>query len=149
MDINIDSHYFEEKMKTYSEQFFSSLDEFPQAYMQYKLYANDQTASSFYYNTLGNLNNFQESIVDLNQDINDSAIDLKDKIEDLDRKIVEEKVMNKELSKELTSYENTAAGSKTLISNMKENYNRQYFVNICVLLGICMEIYAIKYISSS
>ena len=147
MGINIDYHDFEEKMKTYSEQFFSSLDDYTQAYVNHRLQPNDQTASSYYYNITGNLDKLQESIIDLTDNINNSAIDFKDRIKELDLKIAEEKIMNKELTTELTSYKNTAAGSNTLISNMKENYNRQYFVNICVLLGICLEIYAIKYIS--
>lgn len=139
---------FEEDIKNKKEEFFFYLDDFTDMYVKHKMMPNDDAVTSQYNGLVFKIDNVISSMGTLTNEINTSNCKFREKIEELDEKIKNEETINKDLIKEYRTNTNTAEGSKTLISNMKENYKRQYITNICVFLGICLEIYAIKYILS-
>ena len=129
------SDNFLNKLKTYSEKFHSALDEFSNAYINYKLYPQYDEHKNTYLNYKGIIESLQAQVFIATNDVQKNIDDLTEMTKELNKKINSVKTNNKNLQKHLNDIMNDSNGSKLLIDQSKSLYIQKYISNITLLIG--------------
>ena len=129
------SKEFYNKIKTYSEQFPSILDDFKQNYFAYTKYPENNEYQQIYASTKGSLVSINKDIFLLTNQVELSTEDLNKEISNLDKKLSKLKLINDKFKKKLMQSTGKNNSSEELIDNTKELYKYQYISNVTLLLG--------------
>ncbi len=127
---------FDEKIKTTTKQFFSVLGDYRKYYVYYNKNPEVSEFENFYSNSKGQLQTMSNEIVSVTNNINQIIDVLDTKMSAISDELEKEKQLNIKLMKLSKNLENTQNGSEILIDDAKDTYNRQYYYNIELFIGI-------------
>jgi hypothetical protein len=129
------SDNFLNKLKTYSEKFHSALDDFSNAYINYKLYPQYDEHKNTFLNYKGIIESLQAEVFISTNDVQKNIDNLTEMTRELNKKINSVKKNNTDLQKYLNDITNDSNGSKLLIDQSKSLYIEKYISNITLLIG--------------
>jgi hypothetical protein len=135
-EILVGSEQNTEKINSIKTQFFSALDDFKKYYVYYNKNPEVDEFQNYFANSKGQLQTMSKDLFLITNNINRHIEILDDEMKDIAVKLEEEKKSNVELTKMFTNLQNTKDGSAILIDDSKEEYNRQYYANWEIILGI-------------
>lgn len=138
MDNNLigQANQFNEKINTTKTQFFSALDDFKKYYVYYNKNPEVDEFQNYYINSKSQLQTMSRDLFLTTNNINKNIEILDSEMSSIGVKLENEKKLNGELMKVLSSLENTHNGSEILIDDSKDTYNRQYYYNWEIFIGI-------------
>lgn len=125
-----------EKINSIKTQFFSALDDFKKYYVYYNKNPEVDEFQNYFANSKGQLQTMSKDLFLTTNNIDRHIEILDDEMKDIAVKLEEEKKTNKELTKLFNNLQNTKEGSTILIEDSKEEYNKQYYANWELILGI-------------
>ena len=127
---------FDEKITNIKSSFFSALDDFKKYYVFYNKNPEVSEYQNYYVNSKSQLQGLGRDLFLLTNDIQKNMQHLDANIQVISLKLDDEKKLNSELSRLLNNLENTQNGSEIMISDSKILYNKQYYLNVQLILGI-------------
>ena len=130
------SQQFEEKINNIEKQFFSALDDFKKYYVFYNKNPEVNEYQNYYVNSKSQLQSMSSDLFLTTNDISKNIELLNDVMKIVSNKLDKEKKLNEELSGLLGNLQNTKNGTEILISDSKEEYNKQYYYNYQLIGGI-------------
>lgn len=130
------SQQFDEKINNIEKQFFSALDDFKKYYVFYNKNPEVNEFQNYFVNSKGQLQNISKDLFLTTNDINKNIEILNNQMKQVSIKLKDEKKLYDELMILLGNLQNTKYGSEILINDSKEEYNKQYYSNLQLLLGI-------------
>jgi hypothetical protein len=138
MDNNLigQANQFNEKINTTKRQFFSALDDFKKYYVYYNKNPEVDEFQNYYINSKSQLQTMSRDLFLTTNNIDKNIEILDSEMSSIGVKLENEKKLNGELMKVLSSLENTHNGSEILIDDSKDTYNRQYYYNWEIFIGI-------------
>ncbi len=125
-----------EKIESIKTQFFSALDDFKKYYVYYNKNPEVDEFQNYYANSKGQLQTMSKDLFLTTNSIDRHIEILDDEMKDIAVTLEEEKKTNKELTNLFNNLQNTKDGSTILIEDSKEEYNKQYYANWEMILGI-------------
>jgi len=125
-----------EKINSIKTQFFSALDDFKQYYVYYHKNPEVDEFQNYFDNSKGQLQTMSKDLFLTTNSIDRHIEILDDEMTDIAVTLEEEKKTNKELTTLFNNLQNTKDGSTILIEDSKEEYNKQYYANWEMILGI-------------
>jgi hypothetical protein len=135
-DLKNKANQFDEKIKTTAQQFFSVLGDYRKYYVYYNKNPEVSEFENFYSESKGQLQTMSNNVVSITNNIN-QVIDVLDaKMSIVSDELEKEKEINMRLMKLAKNLENTQNGSEILIDDAKDTYNRQYYYNVELFIGI-------------
>jgi len=133
-----DSYTYNEKLNNLKTEFFSVLEDFKKYYVYYNKNPEVNEFQNYYSNSKSQLQNISKNVVSITNEIN-KKIDVVDGcMSKIAQKIEQEKKLNDELSLLSKELKNTNNGSEILINDTKTEYNKQYYSNINMAMGIVL-----------
>ena len=130
------ANQFNEKINATRTQFFSALDDFKKYYVYYNKNPEVDEFQNYYINSKSQLQTISRDLFLTTNNIDKNIEILDSEMSSIGVKLENEKKLNGELMKVLSSLENTHNGSEILIDNSKDTYNRQYYYNWEIFIGI-------------
>jgi hypothetical protein len=130
------SQQFEEKINNIEKQFFSALDDFKKYYVFYNKNPEVNEYQNYYVNSKSQLQSMSKDLFLITNDISKNIEILNDGMKGVSIKLEKEKKIYDESYGLLGSVENTKNGTEILISDSKEEYNKQYYYNYELIGGI-------------
>lgn len=127
---------FNEKIHATNTQFFSALDDFKKYYVYYNKNPEVDEFQNYYINSKSQLQTMSRDLFLTTNNIDKNIEILDSEMSSIGVKLENEKKLNGELMKVLSSLENTHNGSEILIDNSKDTYNKQYYYNWEIFIGI-------------
>uniref|UniRef100_A0A6C0D6M4 Uncharacterized protein n=1 Tax=viral metagenome TaxID=1070528 RepID=A0A6C0D6M4_9ZZZZ len=127
-----------DKLQTYSEKFHSALDDFSNAYINYKLYPQYEEHKNTYLNYKGVIESLQADVFIATNEIQKNIEMITESTKDLNSKINSAKKNNTNLQKHLNDVMNDSNGSHLLIKQTKSLYIQKYILNITLFIGSIM-----------
>ena len=151
MDNNLmeEATQFNEKINTTKAQFFSALDDFKKYYVYYNKNPEVNEFQNYYVNSKSQLQNMSRDLFLTTNNIDKHIASLDSKMRDTNVKLEHEKNLNEELKNLLNNLENTQNGSEILIDNSKTSYNKQYYYNWEIFVGILIVSYLLSKMSKT
>jgi hypothetical protein len=131
-----EAQQFDEKITNIKSSFFSALDDFKKYYVFYNKNPEVSEYQNYYVNSKSQLQGLGRDLFLLTNDIQKNMQQLDSDIQVISLRLEDEKTLNGELLQLLTNLENTQSGSEIMISDSKNLYNNQYYLNIELILGI-------------
>jgi hypothetical protein len=125
-----------EKINAIKTQFFSALDDFKKYYVYYNKNPEVTEFQNYYANSKGQLQTMSKDLFVATNDIDNHIEILDEEMKDVAVKLEEEKKLNDEMTRLFTNLQNTKNGSDILIDDSKEEYNKQYYANWEMIIGI-------------
>ena len=130
------ANQFNEKINATKTQFFSALDDFKKYYVYYNKNPEVDEFQNYYTNSKSQLQTMSRDLFLTTNNVDKNIEILDSEMSSIGVKLENEKKLNGELMKVLSSLENTHNGSEILIDNSKDTYNRQYYYNWEIFIGI-------------
>jgi F0F1-type ATP synthase assembly protein I len=130
------SQQFDEKINNIEKQFFSALDDFKKYYVYYNKNPEVNEFQNYYVNSKGQLQSISKDLFITTNDISKNIEILNNQMKEVSIKLNNEKKIYDESMKLLGNLQNTKNGSEVLISDSKEEYNKQYYYNVELICGI-------------
>ena len=112
------------------EKLPSLLDDFKKYYVFYSKNPTFNEYQSIFDNLQLNLKDIENQLIKISNSTDIHIFEVANKLLEINKLIEKEKSLNKKLKSEESQNSNKYNGSKELISNYKEIYNRQYLMNI-------------------
>ena len=125
-----------EKINAIKTQFFSALDDFKKYYVYYHKNPEVTEFQNYYANSKGQLQTMSKELFLTTNNIDRHIEILDEEMKDVAVKLEEEKKLNDEMTRIFTNLQNTKNGSDILIDDSKEEYNKQYYANWEMIIGI-------------
>jgi predicted RNase H-like nuclease (RuvC/YqgF family) len=125
-----------EKINAIKTQFFSALDDFKKYYVYYHKNPEVTEFQNYYANSKGQLQTMSKELFLTTNNIDRHIEILDEEMKDVAVKLEEEKQSNDEMTRLFTNLQNTKNGSDILIDDSKEEYNKQYYANWEMIIGI-------------
>ena len=132
------SDKFNDQIVSIKSQFFSALDDFKKYYVYYNKNPEVNEFQSNYFDSKNKLEMLSNNLFLLTNTINKEIQDLDSNMLDISLKLENEKKIYKKLTKSLNELTNKQNGSVILIGDSKEKYNKQYYKNIQIFIGILL-----------
>lgn len=127
---------YDEKIDNLKSEFFSVLDDYKKYYVYYNKNPEVNEFQNYYSNSKNQLQTISKKLYSITDEI-------KANIEKLDKEMLlvatnleEEKDKNAKLTMLYNNLDNTQNGSEILITDTKSEYNKQYYTNINIFIGI-------------
>jgi hypothetical protein len=127
---------YDEKIDNLKSKFFSVLDDYKKYYVYYNKNPEVNEFQNYYSNSKNQLQIISKKLYSITDEI-------KANIEKLDKDMLlvaknleEEKDKNAKLTILYNNLDNTQNGSEILITDTKSEYNKQYYTNINMFIGI-------------
>ena len=130
------SQQYEEKINNIEKQFFSALDDFKKYYVFYNKNPEVNEYQNYYVNSKSQLQSMSKDLFLTTNDISKNIELLNDDMKQVSIKLQKEKKINDEMAGLLGNLQNTKNGTVILISDSKEEYNKQYYYNFELIGGI-------------
>ena len=124
------------KLNTYTDKFYSVLDDFSNSYINYKMYPEYNEHSNIYANNKAIIESLQADVFIATNDVQQNIDTLNGLIEDLNAKINAEKTKNTGLKSKLSQITSSGNGSDLLIGESTDLYKMQRLSNIALAIGI-------------
>jgi len=134
MDIKVQT--FKEKINTTNDKFFSALDDFKKYYVYHNTNPEVNEYQNFYTNSVSQLQSINSELFLISNDIGVNIEAIEELVEDIAKKLEEEKKTNASLMATISNITNIQNGSEVLISDSKYLYTSQYINNIEMIVGI-------------
>jgi len=135
-EILVGSEQNTEKINSIKAQFFSALDDFKKYYVYYHKNPEVTEFQNYYANSKGQLQTMSKDLFLTTNNIDRHIEILDEEMKDVAVKLEEEKKLNDEMTRIFTNLQNTKNGSDILIDDSKEEYNKQYYANWEMIIGI-------------
>ena len=129
---------YNEKINSLSEQFFSVLDDFTKYYVFYNKNPEVNEYQQIYLNNKSQLQNLNKNVFLLTNDIEKDIEKLNYIVTRLNAKLGDEKDLNGELLHLFGNLKNTTNSSSVMLEDSVYIYNKQYYLNADIFLGIFM-----------
>ena len=130
------TNIFGEKINNIKSQFFSALEDFKKYYVYYNKNPEVNEFQNYYANSKGQLQTMSRELFLTTNDIDRHIEILDEEMKHVAVKLEEEKKINEEMTRLFTNLQNTKNGSDILIDDSKEEYNKQYYANWEMIIGI-------------
>ena len=124
------------KLKPFYEKLPSILEDFVKYYVFYNRNPEVNEYQQLFDNIKGNLQSLNSGLFMETNNIEKMTEIINEKLLELDKLIMKEKKMNRELKRRLGIVENTYNGSDEMIHNFKDMYELQYLTNFATFAGI-------------
>ena len=134
----------EEKINIIKTQFFSALDDFKKYYVYFNKNPEVNEFQNYYANSKSQIQTMTRDLFLLTNSIDKSIENLDSQMQLISLKLEDEKKLNIELTKLYNDLNNTKEGSEVLINDSKEEYNKQYYNNWQMILGIFIASFTIS-----
>jgi hypothetical protein len=134
--MNPEVEQYDEKINNMKRSFFSALDDFKKYYVYYNKNPEVNEFQNFYSSSKGQLQGLNSDMFLVTNSIQKKIQDLDNEMKTTSMKLDSEKKLNEELTKLMKKLETTQDGSKIMIDDAKEEYNRQYYKNWELFIGI-------------
>jgi hypothetical protein len=134
----------EEKINIIKNQFFSALDDFKKYYVYFNKNPEVNEFQNYYANSKSQIQTMTRDLFLLTNSIDKSIENLDSQMQLVSLKLEDEKKLNIELTKLYNDLNNTKEGSEVLINDSKEEYNKQYYNNWQMILGIFIASFTIS-----
>jgi len=135
-ELQISVKNFNEKINAIRGQFFSALDDFKKYYVYFNKNPEVNEFQNYYANSKGQLQTMSKDLFVTTNDIDKEIEDLEGKIKTMSALLKEEKGLNAKLTELINDIDNTHDGSDLLISDSKEIYNKKYYMNMWLIIGV-------------
>ena len=132
------SKQFDEKINDIKTQFFSALDDFKKYYVYFNKNPEVDEFQNFYVNSKSQLQTMSRDLFLTTNNIDKQIETLDTEMASVSLKLKDEKKLNDEMMKIVKNLENTQNGSEILIDDTKEAYNKQYYKNCEMVIGIIL-----------
>ena len=126
----------EEKINNIKNQFFSALDDYKKYYVYYNKNPEVDEFQNYYVNSKSQLQTISRDLFLTTNNIDKIISNLDNEMVAIGSKLENQKKLNNELSQSLTNLQNTQNGSEILIDDSKNAYNKQYYNNWEIIVGI-------------
>ena len=134
--MNPEVEQYDEKINNMKRSFFSALDDFKKYYVYYNKNPEVNEFQNFYSSSKGQLQGLNSDMFLVTNSIQKKIQDLDNEMKTTSMKLDSEKKLNEELLTLMKKLETTQDGSKIMIDDAKEEYNRQYYKNWELFIGI-------------
>ena len=124
------------KLKPFHEKLPSILEDFVKYYVFYNRNPEVNEYQQLFDNIKGNLQSLNSGLFVETNNIEKMTEIINEKLLELDKLIMKEKKMNRELKRRLGIVEDTYNGSGEMINNFKDMYDLQYLTNFVTFAGI-------------
>ena len=124
------------KLKPLHEKLPSILEDFIKYFVFYNRNPEVNEYQQLFDNIKGNLQSLNSGLFMETNNIEKMTEIINEKLLELDKLIMKEKKMNRELKRRLGIVENTYNGSDEMINNFKDMYELQYLTNFATFAGI-------------
>ena len=135
-ELQITVKNFNEKINAIRGQFFSALDDFKKYYVYFNKNPEVNEFQNYYANSKGQLQTMSKNLFVTTNDIDKEIEDLEAKIKTMSALLKEEKGLNAKLVELMDDIDNTNDSSNVLISDTKKIYNKKYYTNVRLIIGI-------------
>jgi hypothetical protein len=135
-ELQITVKNFNEKINAIRGQFFSALDDFKKYYVYYNKNPEVNEFQNYYTNSKGQLQTLSKDLFVTTNDIDKEIESLEEKIKTMTALLKEEKGLNAKLMELINDIDNTHVGSDVLISDSKKIYNKKYYMNMRLIIGV-------------
>ena len=125
-----------EKINSIKTQFFSALDDFKKYYVYYNKNPEVTEFQNYFENSKGQLQTMSKDLFLTTNNIDNHIEILDEEMKHVAVKLEEEKKLNDKMTKLITNLQNTKNGSDILIDDSKDEYNKQYYANWEMIIGI-------------
>jgi len=125
-----------EKINSIKTQFFSALDDFKKYYVYYNKNPEVTEFQNYFENSKGQLQTMSKDLFLTTNNIDKHIEILDEEMKHVAVKLEEEKKLNDKMTKLITNLQNTKNGSDILIDDSKDEYNKQYYANWEMIIGI-------------
>ena len=125
-----------EKINSIKTQFFSALDDFKKYYVYYNKNPEVTEFQNYFENSKGQLQTMSKDLFLTTNNIDKHIEILDEEMKHVAVKLEEEKKLNDKMTKLFTNLQNTKNGSDILIDDSKDEYNKQYYANWEMIIGI-------------
>jgi hypothetical protein len=127
-----------DKINGLKTQFKSVLDDFNKYYVYYNKNPEVDEFQKNYLNSKNQLQNILKELFSLSDNVTKETENLNKVIEQTNRKITIEKILNNKLNTMVTGLTSTNNSSQVLIDDSKEEYNNQYMMLWEMILGLLL-----------
>jgi methyl-accepting chemotaxis protein len=134
--MNPEENIFDEKIKGIENSFFSALDDFKKYYVYYNKNPEVNEYQNFFNTSITQLQGLNSDIFLITNNIQKKIQDLNIEMKAVSNNLNNEKELNSELLSLINNIQTTEDGSSIMISDAKEEYNRQYYKNWELFIGI-------------
>ena len=135
-NLQISVKHFDEKINAIQSQFFAALDDFKKYYVYYNKNPEVNEFQNYYANSKGQLQTMSKNLFVTTNDIDKEIESLEQKIQTMSALLKEEKKLNDKLVELIKDIYNTHVGSEVLISDSKQIYNKKYYTNMELIIGV-------------
>jgi hypothetical protein len=125
-----------EKINSIKTQFFSALDDFKKYYVYYNKNPEVTEFQNYFENSKGQLQTMSKDLFLTTNNIDNHIEILDEEMKHVAVKLEEEKKLNDKMTKLFKNLQNTKNGSDILIDDSKDEYNKQYYANWEMIIGI-------------
>jgi hypothetical protein len=134
--MNPQANKFDEKIKGIKNSFFSALDDFKKYYVFYNKNPEVDEYQNFFATSKGQLQELNSEIFVVTNNIQKHIKELNAEMAAISNKLKDEKDLSSELLLLINNIQTTEDGSAIMIDDVKEEYNRQYYKNLELFIGI-------------
>ena len=134
--MNSEENIFDEKIKGIQNSFFSALDDFKKYYVYYNKNPEVNEYQNFFNTSITQLQGLNSDIFLITNNIQKKIQDLNIEMKAVSNNLNNEKELNSELLSFINNIQTTEDGSSIMIGDAKEEYNRQYYKNWELFIGI-------------
>ena len=132
-----------DNLNTYTNNFYSALDEYTNSYVNYQLYPQYNETQNIYNNNVANLESLQADVFVATNNVQQNINTLNQLIADLDAKLTAAKATNSDLNAQLTQLLASSNGADILIGESTELYKMQWLSNSTLFVGIFLVLYVL------
>ena len=125
-----------EQINNKKASFFSALDEFKKYYVYYNKNPEVNEYQNFFNTSITQLQGLNSDIFLITNNIQKKIQDLNIEMKAVSNNLNNEKELNSELLSLINNIQTTEDGSSIMIGDAKEEYNRQYYKNWELFIGI-------------
>ena len=127
---------YSEKIQDLSQQFFSVLDDFIKYYVLYNKNPEVSEYQQIYLNNKSQLQKLNKDVFILTNDVEKDIERLNSVVTRINLKLGVEKELNGELFSLISNLQNTKNGASVMLDDTTTIYNKQYYLNIEIFVGI-------------
>ena len=125
-----------DQLNTYTSTFTSILDDFKKYYVFTNQYPDVAEYQNYFLNNKTQLQNINRDVILLTNSIKKDIEQLDYMVTRINTQLGDEKELNKELLKLMENMKNSNNGSSLLLDETTAIYNKQYLLNVELLIGI-------------
>jgi len=124
------------KVTDLKEQFLSVLEDFSKYYVYYHKNPEVDEYQQFYLNSKSQLQNINKQLVKETNSVESAIENLSYSLTRMNAKLEYEKMLQGELVQQINGLTNSKNGSSVMLDDTTSIYNKQYFRNLSLFLGI-------------